>query len=178
MGTYMTVGIYTKVGISKSQGSFEKHGSDGILGSLSEKLDTSLYDMKESEKDIEWTIKNEVLVNQLLPFLKRQFEYFPNKDECSGILDDLSKLNSGDEIIALSKEGNYQRFQFDKGFDSLSIGKWKDYLKYFYNEIIYCLEGKASMESYYNIFHYLEQMIRLQRQEFPIAGAVKITISG
>ena len=151
---------------------------DKIIGRLSKEFDIPLYDKEEDEKEIKWAMREEILVNQLTPFLERQFEYFADQDGCAELIDGLSKLNSGDEIIALSREGSHQNFQFDYGYDILSIERYGSSFRYSYKRIAYCMEGKASIESHYNIFHYLEQMIHLQSQEFPIAGSVKLAITG
>ena len=42
--------------------------------------------------------------------------------------------------------------------------------------LIYLLEGKASLESYEQLFRYMEKLIGMQRARHPLAAAVKVIL--
>lgn len=172
----LIIGVCVKVIISKSHHSFQKHGIDEIVSSLKDQLDLALYEMYEDENHVIWVIKNEVLEKQLLPFTERQHQYFVDQQNNKEIIAALQKTLLASEIIALARERQYVNFQLFTGANGIAVGKWSDYLRYKYETIIYYHGGKAVMEEYSDLFRYLEQMIRLQSNEFPIAGAVRITV--
>ncbi|MCP4134840.1 MAG: hypothetical protein GY754_27950 [bacterium] len=177
MGTFMEIAVCVNISIDKTQKSFEKNGLDNVIGPLGDRFDLSLFNIKDSKDYIEWKVKKELLEKQLTPFLVRQFSYFLDPYDSGEAIEELSKCKSSNDIIALAEEQEFQCFTLHNDFDGMRVGKWGDYVQYSYDKIVYCMDGKILMESYRGIFHYLEQMIRLQKEEFPIAGVVSVGIS-
>jgi len=177
MGTYLATGVVQSIRIPKE----EKVKLETMKDALGLKVDLGKFDFIENDNWYIWEIKDSVLEDKtFVPFLKQQFRYYdPSK---VNELDQLASM-SAQEIKNFAKEqpiikGTYC-FQFVK---NLIDWEYVDDIRYhtvdvYYNMLCFFIDGKIIMECYNDILHYFEELIRLQKKEYPIATCVKVMIT-
>jgi len=116
MGQFLSTGLICEMSVSRNKK--EKGNiSDSELISAMEKemsLDMSLYVMKETDNDIIFTLNDEVMKNELIPFLE---EFYPivykDEDEYKNLLQMLRE-NPSDEWLDIAYNEEESCFQLDE----------------------------------------------------------------
>ena len=85
-------------------------------------------------------------------------------------------LITDDGIVALAKAEPMPEFQMGTLGEILSVRPFRRELPIQTNVLIYLIEGKAIMECYRQLFTYIEALVHGQRDQFPIAAAVKVFV--
>lgn len=178
MGTYLCTGICTKIQIEKKHIESKKVTMEEIVKELQTEIDIELFDNVEDEEGIIcWSIKKKYIENGLIDFLRSQYEIYDKGNDYSKYYREIEKAKTYENILKLAKKPLGPYFQHLQRPSDLSIDKGWKYIDIYYDIIVFFLDGKIIMECYGDIFHYFEYMIRLQKDKYPIAGAVKIVIS-
>ncbi|MEJ6950180.1 hypothetical protein [Natronospora cellulosivora (SeqCode)] len=180
MGNYLCVGICKNIVISRVEVEEKDIKLNDILVKLNEIIDLAMYDKVENGEEIIWKLKEE-FINQeeLIKFLELQFEFYKqypaDEENFMQVIDFLKKTNSCNEIIDKARTKSLASFQITNHKNSYQISSFKR-LNFNFEIILFLSQGKILMECYSNILQYFERIIRLQRDKFPIAGAVKVFI--
>ena len=169
MGIYLATGVVQSIRVPKE----EKVKLETMTGSLGLKVNLSKFDFTENDNWYIWEIKDGVLEDKtFVPFLKQQFRYYdPSK---VNELDQLASM-SAQEIKNFAKEPSIIKGTYCFQFVNNLID-W-EYVDINYNMLCFFIDGKIIMECYNDILHYFEELIRLQKKEYPIADCVKVMIT-
>lgn len=175
MGTYLANGIVLDITIDKEDLERENFGLEEAIKCLKDEVNIDLYDLKEIEDRYIWTIKPEMFGGNFIEFLEEQFRLYGGEEDRSiaQVIEEIKGLKSPEEIMNLPDEKSSPNFQL--------LDLFSDYIGYRievrYRLICYFMDGKILMECYGRILRYFEQMIRLQRDKYPIVDCVKVMIS-
>jgi len=174
MGAFLTTSLMTKFQVAKSEwnsingDSKEKHE---FMRSIF--VDTDIFDMSESAGTIYFDVKEEVLKEELIPFLKTFFNDFHGKDkECDLIIESLEEKKEVKEWLEFAYDGGFQNFQRDP-YGSVRFSQ----IEISYESIILAMEGKISMEMYGKHFSFFESLIKKVYADFKLSNLIQISIS-
>ena len=180
MGTFLTTSILTKFSIEKST-------LDLIEGNSKYKLiqkefigtDIDLFGISESDGVIVFEVKENIIQDELIPFLKIFYKDFHGEEdtECNLIIDSLEEKTEVREWLQIAENVEYQNFQMncyglaiiDQGRNEVSIN---------YNSITLAMEGKIMMESYGQHFSFFESLIKKCYSDFKLSNLILVNISG
>ena len=181
MGTYLVTGILHNICLRKKD-IHEKITVDNISTKLEKDVDLNNYTYYEDEHNIYWTIKPSLLEGNFPEFLEKQFNLYQlGSESFAEILAALRERPSGEERIKLSKSKTFEHFQMNKDiFESIKVqgeDGWERNISFSYDLIALFIDGKIIMECYGDILRYLEQNVRLNNQEYPVAQCLKIMIT-
>lgn len=181
MGQYIHVGLCTRMTVSPAALSRSSPAItiDEVERGLSaHPVDLSLFVRSEDEAQIQWVLRDEVLDAGLVPFLKDQFLMMPRgqSPERSALLDRLGSQRGLDATLRfIEDEGGYILHRL-RTTEVVTAGKWRSFVKVEFEQISYLMEGKALLECYDDLFHYLGRVLALQSAQHPIAGAASLHI--
>ncbi|MGV8948906.1 MAG: hypothetical protein ACOH2E_06040 [Candidatus Paracaedibacter sp.] len=190
MGTYLATGIVEKIIIperdlvSRKYASKDKFSMENIVESLQKELDLDCYVFGEDKGSNFWEIKPEILEGNFIEFLETQFKMYNEKKNINELIEKIRDAQTGENIIKLAKNQNERLYDFqmmDYILDSIPVlhpNGFPDYISVNYHMITFFMDGKIIMECYGNILHYFEQVIRLQKEKYPVVKCVKVMIAG
>ncbi|MCM3786215.1 hypothetical protein M3231_24985 [Neobacillus mesonae] len=174
MGKHLQLGICNQIIIRKDR--MEKASIDQINIELANRLDMDLFDFEERNEYLIFTIKENVLEEQLSKFLVEQFNLYDEKyeREFSLILTEIAKRQTSAEIVKLATDKEFLFFQQNNIHDFVDISPWQS-ADVDISLLVIFFEGKLLMESYNSYLHYLEKLVRASSQQ-SIAGAFRAFI--
>jgi hypothetical protein len=182
MGTYLATGILQKICFRKGDIP-EKITIDHIAIALRKDINLDHYLYQEDENGIYWTIKPSLLEGNFPEFLEKQFNLYQlESKDFTEIFAELKQNPSGEERINLLDNKTFPHLQKIKHIFEIIAVKgddiWKKNIRVNYHLIAFLMDGKIIMECYGQILRYLEQNVRLNNQQFPVAQCLKILITG
>lgn len=183
MGCFLAIGLRLTAAIRKKD---IDHRQDGVT--LEDVLDRvanechlgSIYDMKEEDGYFVYTVKKEILDEELMPFLKKFYSlrYLDDQADSSYVLEDLEKLPDMTSRLAILENKSYQTYQEGDEFCYYRIkGLWDDVRLSCHNAIL-SIDGKIIMECYNDVFKFFRRCIIAQMPEFKLSQALSVWIDG
>lgn len=140
-----------------------------------------IYDMTEEDDYIVYTMKKEILDEELMPFLKKFYSlrYAEGaKAESSYVLEDLEKLPDTATRLTVLEKKCYQSYQEGDEFVYYGIkGLWDDVRLSCHNAIL-SIDGKIIMECYNDVFNFFRRCIVAQMPEYKLSQALSVWIDG
>ena len=147
-------------------------------------FDMSLYEASQAKKMLFFTLKNQVLETDLIPFLEA---FYPmvyqgsDDEECKEVLKKLRSLPVS-EWLDMAEEADLTPFQYDRYAESQYI----TFSKAFQPEILvdceylmlYYGNGKIITEGIDDFLHLFKQCIHATFHSHPIAKSMQVYISG
>lgn len=181
MGTYMGIGIVTKMGISKSTVEEMESTIDDIQSKISKEfnIDFDIYTVVENDNAYIFNLKDTIMEEQLKPFLQEIYPaIYSDSNYYESILKYLDKLKA-DKIIEFAKEKSKEAFQYDKyGERDYFYGSFGRCLEISYETIMISSEGKISMECYGKHFKFFKSCIVKAYPQYSIANSLRVYITG
>lgn len=184
MGCFLAIGLRLTAAIRKKD---IDHRQDGV--SLEDALDRvanechlgDIYDRTEEDDYIVYTVKKEILDEELMPFLKKFYSLrYPEgaQADSSHVLEDLEKLPDTASRLAVLEKKSYQSYQEGDEFVYYSInGLWDDVRLSCRNAIL-SVDGKIIMECYDDVFRFFRRCIAGQMPEYKLSQALSVWIDG
>ncbi len=177
MGTYLRVGICVTIKTDKAKIS-AKNGADY----LSETINLSLYDYREEEDFLVWTLQEHYLQKGLMDYLREQFELaydMVDEGDVAHLFKVLQEQHSLEEFLSVARDWDkaFYHFQHNECIEPATIvcGKIRRCTRFKYEMIEFLNEGKVMMECD-RILNYFERLLRMQQEKHPLAGATRIYI--
>jgi hypothetical protein len=177
MGSYIQVGVCTDVIIHKADLARARITQDEAVQELTDELlDLSMFIEHEDADELRWTVPRELVETGLVPFLRAQYallgRHAPRDPEATLAM--IAGAGRYEGIVALARARAMPEFQAGTLGEVLSIGPAGRALPVRTDVLIYLIEGKAFLEEYGQLFTYMESLIHGQKEQFPIAAAVKV----
>lgn len=177
MASYIQAGVCTDVIIYKAAlAKAHLTREDAVQRLPREFLDLSMFIAHEDADELRWALPRELVEAGLVPFLRAQYallgRHAPRDPEV--ILARIAGAGDYEGIVALAKTGSMPEFQTSTLGEMVSIAPSRRELPVRANVLIYLIEGKAIMECYRQLFTYIEALVHGQKDQFPIAAAVKV----
>lgn len=188
MGQYVCVGIQNKVSVPKSGlDKFKDQYSNEELLEYFE-LTHLLYDVygrRETEDSYVYQLKDELVEQELLPFLKEFYplryqekEYYEDAlgavEMCKNLKDLKKMMESSyddfDDAFRIIK-GNSLSFLTSDSFD-------RRYFSYSFQNVSLSMDGKILMESYGSFLGFVRRSLCEVFKKYKLVGALRIWIDG
>lgn len=183
MGTYLAVGVRVKMSVQKDELTESKVTPEQLVKSYYEGPDAELWEYHEENNVVKILLKPSLLQSQLYGFLDAQFDLMNlrnlDKKEAEETLHSVHACKSYEEILDFAESGRSPFLQRSRNMDYYYLNEWRSqYIRIYYEMLIFLMEGKVMMESYKTAFEYLTSLLRNQRDKFSIAGALEVAIIG
>ena len=180
MGQFLAIGLATEIGINKS----EADKADLTLEQLQERMQHDLHYVPDiysaTEKDgyYHFFLKEEIFHAEFLPFLKTFYPLLYSKPAYyESILEKLADMPPS-EWLQWAQGKPEEAFQFDEygTRDYLSVNHTRICVSY--DAVLLSMEGKISMETFGRQFTFVKYAMMQTFQEFRLAGALRMYITG
>lgn len=188
MGQYVCVGIQNKVSVPKS--GLDKFKDQYSHEELLEYFELThlLYDVygrRETEDAYVYQLKDELVEQELLPFLK---EFYPLRYQEKGYYEDaLGAVEKCKNLKDLKKmmESSYDDFDDafriieGNGLSFLSSDSFdRRYFSYSFQNVSLSMDGKILMESYGSFLGFVRRSLCEVFKKYKLVGALRIWIDG
>ena len=186
MGQYLAIGLTHEIIISRKELNQKKISKEELRQEIEKSLlfDMTLYDETETEKDLVFTIKNQVYEDELIPFLKVLYPMV-YEDEADGKYNDLIKQlysTPSTEWVDLAKSNRKIAFRYDNFAESYYISFSKPFLPSiclkFNCLMLYYGNGKIVTEGIYDFLHFFKRCIHETFKDHSIVKSIQIYITG
>ena len=180
MGQFLAIGLATEVGINKSE--TDKAGL--TLEQLQERMQHDLhyvpdiYNATEKDDYYHLLLNEEIFAAELLPFLKTFYPLlYSDPAYYDDILEKLAAMPPS-EWLKWAQGKPEEAFQFDEygTRDYLSVQHTR--IPVSYDALLLSMEGKIGMETYGRQFSFVKYAMMQTFQEFRLAGALRMYITG
>ncbi|MBC7569164.1 MAG: hypothetical protein H7319_05460 [Spirosoma sp.] len=176
MGAYLNIGLRARLSVTKTSDSAQ---TDNLRKLLSDEIDLFIYDEVETPNQLIWSLKASLVEQELVPFLKKQFDLIPNPNKIADREEMLTELQTVKTLQDL--EDWYDTNESYVGrwnpHDSFTIHEGRSYHHVSVATFVFLSAGKISMEGWGSIFDYFERLITVSNPEFLIAKAAAVSIS-
>ena len=180
MGQFLAIGLATRIGIKKS----EADKADLNLDQLQERMQHDLhyvpdiYTVSEEDDRYHFLLNEEIFHAELLPFLKT---FYPLLYSNPAYYEDALKKLAGmhpSEWLQWAQGKPEEAFQFDEygTQDYLSVNYTR--IPVFYDAVLLSMEGKIVMETFGRQFTFVKYAMMQTFQQFRLAGALRMYITG
>ena len=186
MGQYMAMGLAYKMTTPLDDLHKKKISNEELRQEIENTLlfDLNLYDETETDKYLLFTLKNQVLETELIPFLEVLFpKVYDKRNE--GDYDNLLKqLRSTPTTkwIDLAREKRFMAFRYDTYAESRYIRFSKAFLPCicldFNCVMLYLGYGKIITEGIYDFMDFFKHCIHETFKEHPIVKSIQVYITG
>lgn len=188
MGTYLAFGLNYRVSAYPNQDQTGNGNLDALIMAMEEELDfpSDNYEMVISEQEATWTLKSEVLQQQLIPLLKQVYPLLHGfgKDAEHAwwhqLFRDLEAIPPDNWIsFAESHDHEYWDFCVEGYVDEwCRVRTLSSEVRINYFNIRLMMEGKFMMEEGERSFHFLRHCITRAFPEYPLARSLRIYVLG
>lgn len=180
MGQFLAIGLSTKITIKKSEASTARLNSEELQEYMQRELlyTPEIYTLEENDKWYSFTLSNDILHGQLLPFLDELYPQLYSDPQCyENLLRELNRLSTS-EWMDLAKTKSEEVFQFDS-YGICDCLSYNYSTVHVYHEcLLLSLEGKVIMETFERQFRFLKYTMMQAFQKFSLSGALRIYITG
>ena len=172
MGQYILTGPCTRIQAHED----ERFSAEDILKKLGVTVHLDLFDRTDESGITTWCLKPRYLEDGFSDFVEKQFEIYSATIDITQTLTALKEAPTMQQRLALFDSGgqDLNLIDFTRAF---SLG-WGHYLACDFQMVGLFIDGKIRMQCYNDLFSYLEWHMQLQRTQYPIAGAMMMTIYG
>lgn len=184
MGCFLAIGLRLTAAIRKKDIDYRQDGVtlENVLDRVADVCHLGdIYDMKEENDYFVYSLKKEILDEELMPFLKKFYSLrYPDaiEGDSSYALEDLEKLPDTTTRLAVLEKKSYQTYQEGDEFCYYDIkGLW-DGVRLTCHNAILSLDGKIIMECYGRVFNFFRRCIIAQMPEFKLSQALSVWIDG
>lgn len=184
MGQYLAIGLRLKVAMNKKDLDNRQDGvtSDDVFSRIEKKCNLNeIYEKTEKENYFVYSLKEDILDKELIPFLRKFYSLrYPNDTDygTARVIEELEKIQDTSSRLTILRERRYPTYQDGDEFDYYEIkGLW-DSVRISCSNAILSLDGKIIMECYGDVFAFFRRCIISQMSEFKLAQALSVWIDG
>jgi len=186
MGQFLATGLVHEIVTSRREIEKKKISKEELRQEIEQTLlfDMTLYDETEMEEWLVFTLKNQILERDLIPFLEILYPivYGSDHDEYLKLLQELRTTPYTKWIDLANMRSNYA-FQLDKYGESQYVRfLTKDFQPTvrldFKTLMLYAGYGKIITEGIYNMLIFFKHCITETFKEHPIAKSMHVYITG
>ena len=186
MGQYMAMGLAYKIITPLDDLRKKKISNEELRREIENSLlfDLELYDETETDEYLLFTLKNQVLETNLIPFLEALYPMIYKERDEGEYHDLLKQLHSmpSAEWLDLAREKSNAAFRFDKYAEPRYISFLKDFrpsIRLDFNCVmLYLGYGKIITEGIYDFMDFFKHYIHETFKEHPIVKSVQVYITG
>jgi len=180
MGQFLAIGLVTKIGVKKVEIEKANLNIDQVQEHMRHDLHyvRDIYTASEEDGWYYFRLNEDIFHTKLLPFLKTLYPVLYSKPVYyENVLKTLATL-SPSEWLQWAQRKSEEAFQFDEYgmWDYLSINHVT--IRVYYDCILLSMEGKIVMETFGRQFTFVKYAMMQTFQQFRLAGALRMYITG
>ncbi len=181
MGQFLAVGLTTEIEVRNPETEKDHPNISQIQEQMQHEFNfvPDIYTASEEESSYSFLLNEDIFYSQLPPLLKELYPllYRDSKDY-EGVLQKLAELPPS-EWLQLAKCKSEWAFQFDVyGVPDYLYGSYGRKRRIHYEGILLSMEGKIIMETFGRQFAFLKYTMTRAFQQFDLAGALRLYITG
>lgn len=179
MAQFLGVALKATIVISKKRIQLDKIPSEIAIETVKSEYDLSLYDYSETEHFYLWKLKNEILADELAPFLESIFKFYYDKNEGSyqSLIGEIKRKKEYENIFKIAKEADYEHFELDnKQFNQIHLKKFGKHLQIDYNFFRLFKSERLRMDNFDKMMQFLENSMKKAFSEYQLSQALTIYI--
>ena len=185
MGRFLHIGLIYQFEISKKKLEKNEISLEELESRTKEEmlLDFSIYDKEEKEESYLWTLKKDVLENDLFSLLEKFYPlyYRKSKDYYETILSEIKDKN-GEDVINFANKRQEEAYQLSNYFESKLIyfeeKGFRTFIDLSFRPLILTMEGKISMETYGSAFYLFTYSLQTVFKDNPLSKTFVVYIGG
>ena len=184
MGLYLTIGILTRIKISKDWARKQASATpEDVKKTLLEHYNQKgIYNLVEDDYYVSLKLKPEIAEPEMIDFLHDFYEmrYSKEKMRVYTNMEDIKQRKTLDEWLEYAKAKKNFAFQFDEFIHLYTPYPrgWSQSLDTSGEQIILSLDGKIIMECYGELFSFFTKLIKDKLSKYKLAESLKVAISG
>lgn len=185
MGQFLAIGLRLELAARKQDVAkhLEETPLEEVLKQIEEKYHLNdIYVRDDTDDYYVFKVKEELLDNELIPFLEKFYSlrYPADSDtDASDALQTLKDIDNTRDRMKLLSHKSFQTYQEGEEFDYCRIGGfWSNEVRVCSNNAILSLDGKILMECYGGVFDFFRRCIVAQMSDFKLAEALTVWIDG
>ena len=183
MGTYVTIGLATRIRADKKRVKRDFWNLDEFKTTLKQLFNSKdIYDVSEDDDSIILTLKEEVARQEWIDFLRTFYQLrFGENCDLDGqtneqILKALSAHSNLQSWLDIAKEKKFYCYQSDHiGYYPIRGGSHYSYLSIDY--VLLDMAGKAIMECYAEMFLFFTQLLRERLSSFRLSDTLFVAMT-
>jgi hypothetical protein len=180
MGQFLAIGIVSKIGVKKTQVNKAQLSIEQLQEKMQQELSflPELYEVNEEEEFYSFQLKEAVLSEQLVPFLKTIYPLLYDKSAYyESVLKELETLPPS-EWLSWAETKPEEAFQLDEYGSGDYLRQGFSDIDVYYDCLLLSMEGKISMETYGRQFRFFKYAMAQAFKAFTLAGALRVYITG
>lgn len=180
MGQFLAIGLVNEMMVAKENIEIAGITVEQLQSELDKQLYFSpdIYTASESNDCYVFTLNNEVLHSQLIPFLEALYpKLYSDDNYYKPVLEALNKKPAA-TWLEWADGKPQEAFQADDYCTPSYIFAGSESIKVMFEAIILSMEGKILMETYGRLFKFTKYCMLQTFSEFKIASALQIYITG
>lgn len=184
MGRYVAIGLMTGL-------YFKKREAEKVFDSSLVPLEMlrkfhapeDIYDVMENEEGTFLSLKDELLQEGLVDFLRdfydSRYAFSDSRQYIDEALEKVGACKTAQEVLGLASEKVLYKFQMDSYWDPIYLlNKWDETLRVRVFGIDLSVDGKILMECSNYLWDYVTTLMRESLKQYKVAGALHMTITG
>ena len=184
MGQYLTIGVATKISVSKDSAKRQASASpERVKEALELNYNKSgIYTVEETEDNVLLKLRPEIAEAELMDMLQDFYALrYSGKDEyIRKMMETLKKHTKWEEWQAIADEKRFYYFQQDPSVITSTPcpGGWTDSLTTYVEQILLSADGKIIMECWGSLFRFFTLLIKERLSKYRLADSLMVAISG
>lgn len=179
MGQFLAIGLAIKLGASKTEVDKAQLDIKSLQSKMKHTLhyNPGLYNPSENDGFYEFTLKDNILHAQLIPFLKTIYPLLYEKSVYYDTIIKKLETTPSSDWLEWAKEKPGEAFQFNE-YGMPDYIKHNHDIRIHYDCLLLSMEGKIAMEVYGRQFLFLKYTMMQTFKQYHLAGALRIYITG
>lgn len=184
MGQYLTIGVATKISVSKERAKRQASASpEKIKEALELNYNKSgIYTVEETEDCVLLTLRPEIAEAELVDLLQDFYALrYSDKDEyIKEMMETLKNHTKWEEWKEIADEKRFYYFQQDEYVITSTPcpGGWTNSLTTYVEQILLSADGKIIMECWGDLFRFFTRLIKERLSKYQLADSLLVAISG
>ena len=184
MGQFLAIGIITSCGTSKANLLKYNITKEELISEMviQKYFEPSIYDFEETDERYQFSLKQVVLENQLIPFLEKLYPaIYTDRDSSYKETIETLKVTKPESWLEFANRKSMEQFQADRHGEPIYLyfnKPFKPRAEINFRSIVLSLEGKIFTEGLGRQFNFFKYCIQQTFTEFSLAKAIQVYITG
>lgn len=182
MGQYLCIGLKTRLKANKEEmGKTAEKIAEAKSFLENNYIYTGLYDLEETDKEYIYTLKEEIMKWEFIPFLKAfyRIRYDETGSSCNNdyVIKELLQHSTVEEWMRIAQEKRYESYQIDSHIGVVRMESFNNRFYVTVENLILSIDGKILMECYDDLFRFFTCCVKKRLEAFKLSDAILVYIS-
>lgn len=175
MGQFIKCVVITKVIVEAKTRSSKEISLDEIKKGLEKELDTKHYSFEQKDEKIIAKINSGFYVKEIVRTMKYVSTFYDDDYEVEDNIKKVKKAGVFEKMMELANYKIGERYQITNEYRTVSVNN-NETAHCDYEGVILFMNGKAMLECYGSLFKFMENLLRQNKEEYPMLGVMKFLI--